>query len=119
MGQGVRARVIGSDGMPVGAAFLVNDTIAGDQMRPSATAAASRFLVAFQSGPSIRARVLSSAGDPSLNRERPPTLGDFEIAPAGAQPAAAVIGSGVDQAWWIAWEGAGEATDIFARRYLL
>lgn len=116
MGQGVRARVFGADGAPVGDAFLVNDTVAGDQSRPSATAAGSRFLVAFQSGTSVRARVLSAAGDPSLNRERPPTLGDFEIAPAGIDPAAGVVGTGAEQAWWIAFESAG---DIFARRFIL
>lgn len=119
MGQGVRARVFGPDGTPVAASFLVNSTIAGDQTRPAAAAAGSRFLVAFQSDASVRARVFSSAGDPSLNRESPPTLGDFQVAPTGAMPAVTVIGSGADQAWWIAWEGPGDATDIFARRFPL
>ena len=120
MGSGVRGRVFSADGTPAGAPFAVNDTIAGEQSAPAVAGAGERFLVAFQSGGSVRARAFSAAGDPSLNREQPPTLGDFPVAAAGARPSVGVIGTGTSQAWWVVWEGAGAgSTDIFGRRFPL
>lgn len=117
MGSGVRARIFSDAGAPAGEPFTVNDTVAGEQLEPAIAAAGDRFLVAFRSGASVRARVFSSAGDPSLNREQPPTLGDFEVAASGARPASSAIGSGADRAWWIVWEGPGtDGTDILGRR---
>ncbi len=92
MGTGIRARTFGPDGEPKGAAFQVNELTSGDQDRPAVAAFRDRFIVAFESAGSIRARIFSAFGDPLLNRERPPTLGEFEVAATGARPAAAVIG---------------------------
>jgi hypothetical protein len=119
MGTGVRARIFAPDGTPRGMPFLVNTTLAGDQSRPSVAVGGTTFLVAFQSGPSIRARSFDSDGNPRLNRERPPSFADFEVAPSGATPAAAVIGSGSQLWFWIAFEGTGNGTDVFARRFPL
>ncbi len=122
MGSGIRARIFPATGMPTDAAFLVNSTVAGDQSQPSVAAAGSRFLVAFSSNGSVRGAIVSAGGDPSLNRERPPTLGDFEVAPSGATaPSATVVGTGATQAWWIAYQapGAGGLPDVFARRIAL
>ncbi|AKF07588.1 hypothetical protein [Sandaracinus amylolyticus] len=120
MGSGIRARVFSDAGVAADAPFTVNSTLAGDQLEPAVGAAGDRFLVAFRSGNAVRAAVRSPSGDPSLNREQPPTLGDFEVAGTGARPAVAVIGAGADQAWWVVYQAPGAGgLDIFGRRFPL
>ncbi|UJR79809.1 hypothetical protein [Sandaracinus amylolyticus] len=120
MGSGIRARIFSDAGVAADAPFTVNHTVAGDQLEPAVAAASDRFLVAFRSGNAVRAAVLSSSGDPSLNREQPPTLGDFEVAATGARPSVAVIGAGADQAWWVVYQAPGASgLDVFGRRYPL
>ncbi len=118
MGTGVRARAFDTEGEPRGMAFQVNEVTNGDQSHATVAASDDRFIVAFESTHSIRARVFSDEGEPLLNRERPPTLGEFEVAPVGSRPAAAVIGQGPERVWWIAYEGPDNSGDIFARRFI-
>jgi hypothetical protein len=116
MGLGVRARLF--DGAAAaGETFTVNTTIERDQGRPSAAAAPAGFLIAFESAGSVRARVIESTGEPGLNRERPPSFADFEVAPVATGPAAAAIGAGATAWWWIAFLAPGDGEDVFARRF--
>jgi hypothetical protein len=119
MGTGVRARVFGPDGMPRSMPFLVNTTLEGNQGRPAVAAAGTRFLVAFQSERSVRARGFDQRGEPILNRERPPNFADFEVAAAGRSPWVTAIGSGPEAWFWVLYEGEGNGSDIFARRFPL
>lgn len=120
MGSGVRGRVVNAAGTPVDDPFTVNTTLAGDQTRPAVAGSSAAFVVAFESAGSVRARGFTSAGVPSLNHERPPTLDDFEVAATASQPAAAVVGSGATQTWWIAYQAPGaDADEVFARRFPL
>jgi cysteine-rich repeat protein len=106
-GTAIRARAFAADGMPAGAAITLNTTTAGDQSAPAVAGAGDRFFVAFQSGASVRARVLSSQGDPIPNREQPPTTADFELAASGAQPAVATGGTDGMRAM-AAWSEGGD-----------
>lgn len=106
-GTAIRARAFGADGTPAGAAITLNTTTAGDQSVPAVAGAGDRFFVAFQSGASVRARVLSSQGDPIPNREQPPTTADFELAASGAQPAVATGGTDGMRAM-AAWSEGGD-----------
>lgn len=119
MGTGIRACVFAPNGEPSTESFAVNELVMGDQDDPTVAASDERFVIAWQSDESIRARVFSDEGTPLLHRERPPGLGDFEVAPVGARPSAALIGGGADRAWWIAYEAPGDALDVFARRFAL
>lgn len=114
-GTAIRARAFATDGSPAGAAITLNTTTAGDQSAPAVAGASDRFFVAFQSGASIRARVLSSQGDPIPNREQPPTTADFELAASGAQPAVATGGTDGTRAMTVWAEGG----DIRGRFYPL
>lgn len=114
-GTAIRARAFGPDGEPSGPAFTLNTTSAGDQGAPSVAGAADRFVVAFESGSSVRARVVSKEGVPLPNREKPPTTADFEVAPRGAQPSVAIGGPRGDT-WVVAW---GDNNVIHARPFPL
>ena len=66
-------------------------------------------------GSGVRARVLSSQGDPLPNREQPPTTADFELAANASQPSVAT--GGMDGTHWMAaW---AEAGDIRGRLFTL
>jgi len=115
-GSGIRARIVAAGGAPLPDVLDVNTTEAGDQTRPAVAASDNAFLIAFESAGSVRAAGLTSSGDRALNRERPPTFADFEVAAGAAQPSVTVVGSGAERTWWIAYQ-AGD--DIFARRFPL
>lgn len=112
-GRAVRARVFAASGIAVGPAFTVNTTTAGDQTRPAVGASDAAFVVAFESGGTVRARAFATNGDPQLNREQPPSFADFEVAASGTAPDATRVGNGAMQAWWIGYQA---GTDLFARR---
>lgn len=118
MGTSIRARAFGADGAPRGAPLLVNTTAAGDQARPAIAGADARFAITFESAGAVRARIYSDAGAELLNRERPPSTSDFELAATGSLPAVAAVGSAGTAAWLFAWsaptDGAGE---VFVRHY--
>jgi len=117
MGSGVRARAFGADGTAVRASFLVNTTLAGDQTAPAVAGAATRFLVAFQTGAGIAARSFDGRGDAVLNHEPTPSLAEFPVAGTGAHPAAAAVGGGATGAWWVVWDAPGDGQDVFGRHF--
>lgn len=112
-GSAIRARAFDAAGAAAGDAFVLNTTTAGDQSAPSITSAGDVFLVGFQSGASVRARVIAANGTPLPNRDRPPTTADFEVAASGAQPALAAGGPGGDT-FMATW---AEGGDIRARLF--
>lgn len=112
-GTAIRARAFDAEGSPAGPPFVLNTTTSGDQSTPSVAASGETFLVAFQSGGSVRARVVSGGGDPLPNREQPPTTADFEVAASGTQPTVASGGES-DVPWMISWTESG---DIRGRRF--
>lgn len=118
-GTSIRARIFGSDGMPRGAAFVVNTTTAGDQATPAVAGADGRFCFAWQSGADVRAAVFGENGMRLLNRERPPAAADFVVGAGTATlPTVAAIGSGTDGAWLIGWAAPTDGTgDVLTRRY--
>lgn len=109
----IRARAFGADGAPMGASMTVATT-SGAQSVPSVAAGVDNYLVAWQAGTTVRARVLSSGGIGILNRERPPTTSDFEVTPAGANPSVAAIGETGALTWMVVFDAGG---DIFSRLY--
>jgi hypothetical protein len=111
-GATIRARSFAAAGTAMGNPFIVETTTMGDQIHPSVAAADGRYLVAWQSGTSIRARVVTAMGTGSLNREKPPTTNDFEIAATGNNPGAAAIGQAIP-AWIVAYD---DGRNIFSRR---
>lgn len=113
MGTAIRARAFTA--AAVGATpFTVNTTVTGDQLRPAVAAADSRYAIAFESAGSIRGRSVTDTGGGILNRERPPSMNDYEVAATGAAPAVTAVGSGSTAAWLYGW---GASTDIFLRQY--
>lgn len=115
-GTAIRAILITGDGMPMGSAFLVDTTAAGAQSEPTAAAGATRYVVAWQSATSVRARVFALDGSAALNRakEPAPSSNDFTVVAAGAHPAAAI--GGADGALLVVYEAAG---DIGGRLFAL
>lgn len=115
-GTAIRARAFGADGRAAGPAITLNTTTAGDQSAPAAAGGGDTFAVAFQHGSSsVRARLLSSQGDPIPNREQPPTTADFEVAAGGKQPSVAAGGPSGTR-WMVAWT---EADAIHGRSFQL
>lgn len=115
MGSAVRARAFDASGAPAGDPFVLNTTVEDDPSAPSLAGAGEVFLALFQSGGSVRGRVISANGTPIPNRERPPTTNDFEVAPSGSQPAAGAGGpsGNLFMATW------AEGGDIHARLFTL
>jgi hypothetical protein len=114
MGTSIRARTFAAAGTATGAAVVLPSLgIAGDQTAPAAAAADMRFLVAWTSGSSVHARIVSSMGAPLPNREQPQTTDDFVVAAAGAAPSACAMGT-TPASWMIAYDNGGH---IFTRRY--
>lgn len=90
---GIGARAYAADGTPRVDAFTLNTDTTGPQSQPAVAAGPSSFLVAFVSRGSVRARYVSTMGDPLTNREQPPTSADFELSSASIEVAAAAGGS--------------------------
>lgn len=106
-GAAIRARFFGADGTAAGDSFDVNTGGSG-LAEPSVAAGQDHFAVAFQSGAGVRGRVFDGDGDPALNREQPPTTGDFPIAAAGTTPDAAVGGATGEPRWMAVWNEGGD-----------
>ncbi len=112
-GATVRARAFAADGTPMGASMSVATT-SGAQSLPSVAAGLDSYIVAWQAGAAVRARVLSTGGVGILNRERPPTTADFQVTASGAAPSVAAIGEAGALTWIVVWDAGG---DIFSRVY--
>jgi hypothetical protein len=112
-GPTIRARAFGADGTPTGATTTVSTT-SGALSLPSVAAGVDNYLVAWQAGGAVRARVLSSGGVGILNREHPPTTNDFEVTSVGANPSVAAIGETGTLKWLVVFDAAG---DVFSRLY--
>jgi cysteine-rich repeat protein len=107
-GSAVAARAFAADGSPAVDSFVLNTTTGGDQGAPAITAGEETFAVLFTSGGGLRARLITGDGEPRPNREQPPTTADFEVAPAGTQPDAAVGGRAGEPRWMAVWNEGGE-----------
>lgn len=112
----VRARAYTASGAPAGQAFILNTTVSGSQGAPHATGGNEHFAVAFQSGGSVRARVISGSGESLPNREQPPSTADFEVAATGAQPAIGFGGPSGSARYVVSWSASGA---IQGRLFLL
>jgi cysteine-rich repeat protein len=107
-GSAIRARAFTAAGAPAGEPFVLNTTVIGDQSAPRVAGLGEHFVVVFQSGPAVRARMLSASGEPLPNREQPPTTADFEVAGAGAEANVAAGGpSGAARAL-VTWAANGD-----------
>jgi cysteine-rich repeat protein len=107
-GSSIRARALTAAGAPAGAAFVLNTTTAGDQTAPRAAGLGEHFVVVFQNGASVRARLVSGGGEPIPNREQPPTTADFEVAATGAQPSVATGGASGTPRALVTWAANGD-----------
>lgn len=114
-GTGIGGRAYGTDGAPLGEAFALNSTTAGDQSLPAAAAGGDAYAVAYVSGGSARARMLSADGSFRFNRESPPNNLDFEVSPSASEVDVAVGGPSAAELRWMAVTN--EADDIVARLY--
>jgi cysteine-rich repeat protein len=99
----VSARLLTAEGMPLGAAPIAVPSSSGSgRAAPAVAAGASRFLVVWQEPAGLRARVFHTDGTPAVNRERPPTSDEFDVAGPGATDPRAAAG-GRDGAVLVVW----------------
>ncbi|MCX7807106.1 MAG: hypothetical protein N2515_00735 [Deltaproteobacteria bacterium] len=102
-GGGIRARIWQANGTAT-APFVVNSRTQGEQSSPAVAAHEDRIAFVYESEGGIRARFVDLTGTPALNRERPPTLDDFVVAPVGTEPTIVASGSGPSATWLFAWK---------------
>lgn len=91
-GGTIQAQALSADLATMGDVITV-----GSGSVPSIGGAGERFLIAFQSGAEIRGRLYDGNGANALNRESPPTDGDFPIG-NGTAPSVAAGGPGGNRA---------------------